>query len=452
MFRRKITDALLRWKESGMCRKKAAVVKGLRQIGKTVAVKQFAYANYENVVYLDFKKTVSAKAAFEGDIDIDRIILKLTAVLPDARFVPGKTVVVFDEIQECARARFSIKSFIEDGRYDIIATGSLLGIRGYNLKDRDVPVGFEHTLRMFPMDFEEFLWAKGVQPQILDHIRECFSERKQVGEPIHSAMMSYFCEYICVGGMPSVVSTFMDKNDMNAVREEQRDLLEQYRDDFGKYLDGNENEVTDTEMMGRINQVFESIPSQLSKENKKFQYSVLSKNARGKTHSSAIQWLADYGLVNRSYNLLKLQVPLNGNKDESVFKVYMADTGLFVSMLDRGTYADILSGDLYTYKGAVFENVVSDILKKNGVRLYYFRRDSGLEIDFVSVHSGKACLIEVKSHTGNTKSAKTVMGDKKTYSVELCYKLGGYNVGFMNGVLTLPVYMAPLVAAELSDE
>ena len=166
MFRRKIIDALSEWKNSGLCKKKAAIVKGLRQIGKTVAVKEFARSNYDNVVYVDFKKTTSAKAAFEGDIDIDRITMRITAVLPDAKFVPGHTVIILDEIQECARARFSIKAFIEDGRYDLIATGSLLGIRGYNRKDRDIPVGFEHTIRMYPMDFEEFLWAKGVSQQI----------------------------------------------------------------------------------------------------------------------------------------------------------------------------------------------------------------------------------------------------------------------------------------------
>ena len=452
MFRRKITDALIEWKESGMCRKKAAVVKGLRQIGKTVAVKQFAYDYYENVVYVDLKKTVSARAAFDGDIDVDRIALRLTAVLPDAKFVPERTVIILDEIQDCARARFSIKSFIEDGRYDVIATGSMLGIKRYNHKGRDIPVGFEHTIRMYPMDFEEFLWAKGVQLKLLDYLKDCFSEKIQVDEPIHSAMMSHFREYVCVGGMPSVVSTFIDNNDMNAVRAEQRDLLEQYKDDFGKYLDEKENEVTDTKMLGRINQVFDSIPSQLNKENKKFQYSMLLKKARSNTHSAAIQWLVDYGLINRSYNLMQLQLPLNGNKDDSVFKVYMADTGLLISMLDRGACSNILFGDLHTYKNAVFENVISEILNKNGVGLYYYRKNSGLGIDFVSVHAGKACLIEVKAHTGNTKSAKTVLNDKKSYDVDLCYRLGDYNVGLMNGILTLPVYMAPFVAAELSDE
>lgn len=451
MFRRKIAAALVEWKESGMCKKKAAVIKGLRQIGKTVTVKQFAYDNYENVVYIDFKKMVSARAAFDGDIEIDRITLRLTAILPDAKFIPGHTVIIFDEIQECARARFSIKSFIEDGRYDIIATGSLLGIRGYNRKDRDIPVGFEHTLHMFPIDFEEFLWAKGVQTQITDYVRNCFIEKKIVDEPIHSVMMDHFLEYVCVGGMPSIVNTFIEKNDLNAVRVEQRDLLEQYRDDFGKYLDENENEVTDVEMLGRINQVFDSIPSQLSKENKKFQYSIMSKNARNKTHSAAIQWLVDYGLINKSYNLSSLQLPLNGNRDESAFKIYMADTGLFISMLGRETHSKILSGDLQIYKGAVFENVISDILAKNGVKLYYYHRDSGLEVDFISVHSGKVCLIEVKPYTGNTKTAKTILNDKGRYDVDICYKLGNYNVGLMNGIFTIPVYMAPLVAMELSD-
>ncbi len=452
VFRRKIFDALSEWKSSGMSRKKAAIVKGLRQIGKTVAVREFARNNYDNVVYIDFKKTTLARSAFEGDIDIDRITMMLTAVLQNAKFVPGHTVIILDEIQDCARARFSIKAFIEDGRYDIIATGSLLGIRGYNRKDRDVPVGFEHTIHMYPMDFEEFLWAKGVSQQIIGYIDNCFNDKKAVEEPIHSIMMRHFSEYICVGGMPSVVSTFLEKNDMNEVRKEQRGLLEQYRDDFGKYLDHNENEKTDVEMMGRINQVFDSIPSQLSKENKKFQYSVLSKNARGNAYAAAIQWLVDYGLVNKSYNLSSLHVPLNGNKDDSVFKIYMTDTGLFVSMLDRGTYSRILSGDLQIYKGAIFENVISDILIKNCVKLYYFRKNSGLEIDFIAKHVDRACLIEVKSNTGNAKSAKTILADKKNYDVDICYKLGNYNIGFMNGVLTLPNYMAPMVARELSDE
>ena len=450
MFKRKIYESLIRWKESGLCKKKAAFVKGLRQVGKTFAVTEFANSNYENVVYIDFKRNTSAKAAFAGDIDVDRITLMLTAVIHDAKFVPGKTVIILDEVQACSRARFSIKAFIEDGRYDIIATGSLLGIKGYNRKNSDVPVGFEHTIRMYPMDFEEFLWACGTSDDILSYVRDCYTNRKKVGEPIHSKLLDMFSRYICVGGMPAVVRTFIERNDMNEVRRDQLDLLEQYRDDFGKHLDENEEEVFDADMLERINLVFDSIPSQLSKENKKFQYSKLSKNARGKKYDPAIQWLVDYGLAVRSCNLSLLQLPLSGNKEDSTFKLYMADSGLLVSMLEKGTCAKIMSGDLYIYKGAIFENVISEILRNNSARLYYYHRDSGLEVDFVSYYDSEICLIEVKSTTGNSKSAKTLLQEHPD-DIRICFKFGQHNVGFMNGILTLPVYMAPLVASELSD-
>ena len=453
VFRRKVLEDLRYWKESGMSKRKAAMVKGLRQVGKTVSVTEFARTNYENVAYIDFKRMPMAKQAFDGNLDIDRITMRLTAIFPDIRFIPGKTVIVMDEVQECSAARFSIKPFMEDGRYEIICTGSLLGIKGYNRKKkRDIPVGFEHTIRMYPMDFEEFLWAKNIPEDLLSYLHGCFEKRSKVDEPINTIMSEHFREYICVGGMPSVIRTFLEKNDMNAVRMEQIDLLEQYRDDFGKYLDEEENEVTDMEMLGRINQVFDSIPSQLSKENKKFQYSVISKNARGKSYASAIQWLVDYGLVNKSYNLSLLQMPLNGNKDESSFKVYMADTGLLIAMLDRGTSAMVLNGELQIYKGAIFENVISDILAKNSVKLYYYQKSSGLEIDFISSKNGMIELIEVKSTTGNTKSAKTVLNDPDIENLDICYKYGNYNVGFMNRILTLPSYMAPFLAAELSNE
>ena len=267
VFRRKVLEDLRYWKESGMSKRKAAMVKGLRQVGKTVSVTEFARTNYENVAYIDFKRMPMAKQAFDGNLDIDRITMRLTAIFPDIRFIPGKTVIVMDEVQECSAARFSIKPFMEDGRYEIICTGSLLGIKGYNRKKkRDIPVGFEHTIRMYPMDFEEFLWAKNIPEDLLSYLHGCFEKRSKVDEPINTIMSEHFREYICVGGMPSVIRTFLEKNDMNAVRMEQIDLLEQYRDDFGKYLDEEENEVTDMEMLGRINQVFDSIPSQLSKE------------------------------------------------------------------------------------------------------------------------------------------------------------------------------------------
>ena len=227
------------WKNSSG-RKKALVVKGLRQIGKTYSVREFAKANYENIVYVNFKENESAKKIFDADLNVNRIIIDLSALIPGIHFVEGKTVIIFDEIQECANARSSIKPFCEDGRFDIIATGSLLGIKGYNKKkSKGVPTGFERIVYMKPMDFEEFLWAKGINDDVLAELRRCYEEKVPVSESLHNSMLRYFKEYICVGGLPYVVDRFLSTNDMNVVYSEQKDIIEEYKDDFGKHLDEN---------------------------------------------------------------------------------------------------------------------------------------------------------------------------------------------------------------------
>ena len=220
---------LIRWKnDTG--KNKALVIKGLRQVGKTYVVLAFAKANYENVIYIDFKRNSSAKKVFEGDLTVNRITLDLSALFPDAKFVPGNTALIFDEVQECSNARASIKSFVEDGRYDVICTGSLLGIKGYNRrKGAGVSVGFEHIIYMKPMDFEEFLWAKRISKEIVAYLKECYQNRTPVREAVHTAMLRYFKEYICVGGLPYVVDRFLSTNDMNVVYQEQRDIIEEFK-------------------------------------------------------------------------------------------------------------------------------------------------------------------------------------------------------------------------------
>lgn len=246
----------------------------MRQIGKTSSVLEFARSNYESVVYINFKENENAKKVFEGDLNVSRISIDLSALFPNVHFVENKTVIIFDEIQECANARASIKPFMEDGRYDIICTGSLLGIKGYNRKKgKGVPTGFERIIYMKPMDFEEFLWAKGIDENVFSYLKECFAKKEPVSEATHNAMLRYFKEFLCVGGLPYVVSRFVETNDMNVVWQEQQDILEEYKDDFGKHLDENENEEIDRTLLGRINRVFDSIPAQLAKENNKFVYS-----------------------------------------------------------------------------------------------------------------------------------------------------------------------------------
>ena len=426
--------------------KKALVIKGLRQIGKTYSVLEFAKNNYENVVYINFKENETAKKVFDGDLIVDRMTIDLSALIPGINFVPNKTVIIFDEIQECVNARTSLKPFVIDGRYDVIATGSLLGIKGYNLKKgKGIPTGYEKIIYMEPMDFEEFLWAKGINESVINLLKESYKNMSPINEAVHKSMLRYFNEYICVGGMPRIVDTFIQTSDMNAVYDEQHDLIEEYKDDFGKHLDENEKEVINKNLLGRINKVFDSIPSQLAKENKKFTYSLISKYARSSEYETAIQWLCDFGLIVPCYNLSAIDRPLEGYKIDNIFKLYFKDSGLFVSLLEKGTAYKILNGELNIYKGAIYENIVADIFSKNQKKLYYFHKDSGLEIDFVTVVDDKTTIIEIKATNGNTKSAKTVLENKTKYSVDQLIKLGEYNIGKQDNIITLPYYLAFLI-------
>ena len=444
MFKRKIMAEFEAWKNSSG-RKKALVVKGLRQIGKTYSVREFAKANYENIVYVNFKENESAKKIFDADLNVNRIIIDLSALIPGIHFVEGKTVIIFDEIQECANARSSIKPFCEDGRFDIIATGSLLGIKGYNKKkSKGVPTGFERIVYMKPMDFEEFLWAKGIGEDVIQYLRDCYKNKTPVSDATHQAMLRYFKEYICVGGLPYIVDQFISTSDMNVVWQEQHDIIEEYKDDFGKHLDENENEEIDLALLARINRVFESIPAQLAKENKKFVFSALEKKARTENYLPAIQWLCDFGIITLCHNLNNITDPLEGNKIDNIFKIYMQDSGLFISMLDRDCASKILLGELGCYKGAIFENIIADSFSKQDRKLYYFHKDSGLEIDFVSKVNNDISLIEVKATTGNTKSAKTVLKNSQ-YDVNVCYKLSENNIGIAENIITIPYYMTFLL-------
>ena len=444
MFKRKINDELIKWKNSD--NRKALVIKGLRQVGKTFSVLNFANENYENVVYVNFKDNESAKIIFDGDLIVDRMTIDLSALIPNVRFVPNKTIIIFDEVQECANARASLKPFVLDGRYDVIAAGSLLGIKGYNRKrGKGVPTGYEKIIYMEPMDFEEFLWAKGIDDSVLDTLKESYNKLIPISEVIHKTMLRYFNEYICVGGMPRVVDIFVKTNDLNEVYDEQYDLIEEYKDDFGKHLDEDENETTNKTLLGRINRVFDSLPSQLAKENKKFTYSALSNHARSSDYQAAIQWLCDFGLVVPCYNLSTIDRPLEGYKIDDCFKLYFKDSGLFVSLLEKGATYKILSGELNIYKGAIYENIIADAFGKNRKKLYYFHKDSGLEIDFVSVIDDMTTLIEVKATNGNTKSAKTVLANKEKYKADQLIKFGEYNIGKNGNIITLPYYLAFLI-------
>nr|WP_314496034.1 ATP-binding protein [uncultured Prevotella sp.] len=438
MLRRKIEEVLIKWKNTP--NHKPLIIKGCRQCGKTFSVNAFAKEYYTHVVYLNFFEHPDYKLAFEGSKQIDSIVMNLTALLPNSRFVSGQTCIILDEIQECSAARTALKFFKIDGRYDVIATGSLLGVCGYKGDETDynsIPVGYEHHIEMFPLDFEEFLWANGINQEIIELLTKSLQERTPIPPAIHQRMRQLILEYTIVGGMPEVVNRFIATHNMSDVLEEQRSIITGYKEDMVKYA-ANEDKV-------RLRAAFDSIPRQLSKENKKFQFSVIKKGARAKEYITGIQWLEDAGIIIRCRNLSITELPLEGNAIEDSFKVYMRDTGLFVSMLEDGTQFDILQGRLYGYKGAIFENLIADIFIKMGRKLYYYRKDSGLEIDFVIRYHSECVLVEVKASTGNTKSTKTILQHPDKYHVYQAIKLGDYNIGEKDGILTLPVYMAFLL-------
>ena len=446
MFKRKILNEINKWKDSLKIKRRALVIKGLRQIGKTTVVKHYCESNYKSVIYINFMDNKSIKKIFDGDLIVNNMIRDLSAALPGSKFIPNETVIIFDELQECANARSSIKSFMLDGRFDIIATGSLIGLRGYNKKkSKGVPTGFEYLLNMYPMDFEEYLLAKGISEDIIEYIKKCFYNKEHVSDVLNDSMMNYYKEYLCVGGMPDAVNTFLQTNDLNQVYDVQYNILEQYKDDFGKHLDENENQKINQKELVRIMEVYNSIPNQLAKENKKFQYSVINKNAKGREYRNAITWLEEFGLVKICYNMNVLELPLEGNKDEDIFKLYVADTGLFVAMLEKGTTNNILNGDLKIYKGAIFENIIADALTKLGKKLYYFSKNSGLEIDFVTKFKNELTLIEVKANNGNAKSLKEVLTNKIKYNVNRAIKLIDGNIGENKNIYTIPLYMAFLL-------
>ena len=449
MLKRKIETYLADWKQSQD--RKPLVIKGIRQCGKTYIVQKFARENYDSVVYMNFILEPDKKSAFTGNIDVDTIILNLSALIQGSRFIEGKTCIILDEIQECKEARTALKSFHIDGRFDVIATGSLLGVNGYGQSKKkkedigqdSIPVGYETVIDMYPLDFEEFLWANGISPAIIDSVKSCFENEKVVPEGVHKAMMELLYRYVIVGGLPEVVNCFLETKNIELIYKLQQNLIAEYEEDMVKYADDADKP--------NIRECFESIPKQLAKENKKFQYSVVKKGGRSSQYIGSIQWLEDAGIVRRCYNIQTTELPLEGNSIKDCFKVYTTDIGLLVAMLDYGTQADILKGNLLAYKGAIFENLMADFLCKSGQKLYYLHKDSGLELDFLVRFKGECVILEIKAKTGKSKSMTTVLKNKDVYHVKNAIKLGQYNVGREGDILTIPLYMGFLVNDKLAD-
>ncbi|WP_294746445.1 ATP-binding protein [uncultured Prevotella sp.] len=453
MLKRKIEDALVQWKSTDG--HKPLVIMGIRQCGKTYIAQHFAAANYQNVIYINFIKQPERINAFLGSKDVNDILLNLSAQIQGVTFTPGDTCFIFDEIQECPEARTSLKFFKEDGRFDVIATGSLLGVQGYGdekkkqhrklvgqkeLGINSVPVGSEDIIEMYPLDFEEFLWAKGVNKEVIEALRRFYREETPVPAGIHVAMKNLLNLYVAIGGLPEPINAFLKTNNMNEVSKAHKSILKEYRDDMVKYAPDKDKP--------HIRECFNSIPKQLAKDNKKFQYNKVKPGGRSETYMGSLQWLEDAGIICRCYNTNITGLPMEGNAKDNVFKVYTADIGLLIEMLGPGTRADIIQGNLGGFKGAIYENLMADTLHKKAQNLYYFQKDSGLELDFLVRINGECIPLEVKAKTAQAKSVKTVLAHPEKYHVKHIIKFGDYNIGRDGQLLTLPNYMQFLLDLE----
>lgn len=406
MLERKITNKLIDWKKEE--NKPCLLIKGARQVGKTYIIDDFAKKNYKNYIYINFELMPEYKKIFDGNLDIKTLKMNLDVYFPDIPLEKNETIIFLDEIQSCPNARVSLKSFALDGSFDVIASGSLLGL--YYKEVSSYPTGYERTIELYPLDFEEFLWAVGISKQTIENIKDNFRSKKEISESILTKMNEYFRMYLLVGGMPNVVNTYLKTESLKQVLVVQNEIVESYKNDIMKYAD-----ITDKQ---KILNTFESIPIQLSKKNKKFKYNdidISDKNASERKYSSSISWLKDAGIINFCYNLTEPAIPLNINKKLDSFKIYMADTGLLVSLLDINAQKAILKEELYINEGALLENVCAEEIMTRYKSITYFERKSKLEIDFIINIDGVATALEVKSGNNNqAKSLKSIIDNYKT--------------------------------------
>lgn len=428
MLKRKITQYLLKWKQKKS--KLPLVIRGARQVGKTYIVEKFAKDNYKNYIYINFEKDVDMKEVFDGNLDVNEIIQKMKLINPSFIFEPKETLIFFDEIQKGGNCRTALKFFAIDGRYDIISSGSLLGL--YHEEVNSFPVGYVENVELQSLDFEEFCEAKGVAKEIFDALKKSFIEMKKVDEFIHKEMLKNLSEYIVVGGMPQVVNKYLETKDFSEVDKVKKDIIALYRDDVSKYAKESEKE--------KILACFDSIPRHLSKDYKKFKYTEISIDGSSRKYGGTLEFLYDAGIINYCYNLSKIEFPFEGYVKDKEFKVYMKDTGLLVTMLGFDMVSELLNGNLKIYKGAIYENIIGEMLAKNEKRLYYYERNNRLEIDFIINYMQKPTLVEVKSSENTKAKSVTTLLDNKV--VDKAIKLSTYNIFEKNGILNLPLYMA----------
>lgn len=439
---RKIDKFLREWKNQDD--RKPLIVKGARQVGKTESIKNFAKENYESFIEINFVEEPKYKMVVADGYKTSDIIKNISRIDPSKRFIEGKTLLFFDELQEFPEIATALKFFKMDGRFDVICSGSLLGIHYKRIESNSV--GYKTDYVMRSLDFEEFLWAKGYDETIVDELLAHMKGIKPFNELEMSVYGELFLDYCILGGMPAVIREYVEKGTFEGSLNTQRQIIEDYKEDVRKYADGMDQT--------RILNVFNQIPIQLAKDNKKFQISKVASGARFRDYRGCIEWLYDAGLVHICYCLNFPELPLKGNYEETKYKLYFADSGLLVSMLDDEAQEDLRTNkNLGVYKGALYENIVGEALVKSGCELYYYKReDSSLEEDFFVRTMEELVPVEVKSSNGTSKSLRTLIDSKKYSDIHYGIKLTSGNIGYQNGIITFPYFCTFLVKRYLKEK
>lgn len=440
MIKRKMYKYLINWKQKKD--KSALIIKGARQVGKSYLVREFGRNEYESYIEINFLKNPLYKNIFKGDLSAEEIFKRLSAYIPNLKIIPFKTLLFLDEIQVCAEARTAVKFLVEDGSVDVISSGSLLGLSYLEDDDKNVteptslPVGYEEQITMYSLDFEEFLWAKGYNDDAIAYLKDFYISNKEVPKELNDKYLELFREFMIVGGMPEVVQTFIDTNNFQEASKIQGKILADYQDDISKHAKGQEKI--------KVRQCYDSIPKQLAKEYKKFQYSVVEKGKTSKKYGGSIKWLCDSSLVNKCSNVNEAYIPLLAYEMDDQFKLYLNDTGLLLYLYGPETKLAILNNTLKgNAKGGIYENIISESLLKRGYKLYYYKtQNSSMEIEFVIEKNGEVIPIEVKAGNDSTPSLNSFINK---YHPKVSYKFVNGNVGFLGGKKTLPHYMVMFI-------
>lgn len=438
-FKRKIDKFLADWKNNHS--RKPLIVKGARQIGKTESILHFAHENYENVVYINFVLDKKYTTIVNDGYDVETVVKNITLINPSTKFIPDKTLIVFDEIQEYPDIATTLKPFNLYGKYDVICSGSMLGINYKKIHSNSV--GSKTDYEMFSMDFEEFLWAKGYEDTAINSILEHMISLTPFSETELSVYKSLFLDYCVLGGMPDVIKGYIKTGTFSQSLEIQGQIRLDYEEDVRKYAEGLDQ--------AKIISVYRSIPAQLAKENKKFQFSIIDKKARSREYTGCIEWLIDAGVVTECNCLNYPELPLKGNVDNSKYKLYYPDTGLLISALDEEAQEDLrVNKNLGVYKGALYENFVAEAFVKQGLGLFYYKKDnSTLEEDFFVRSKNELIPVEVKSNNDSSKSLTALIKNDRYADIKHGIKLGDFNVGVANNIYTFPYFCAFMLKAYL---